>query len=262
MRKLLKPKDIFLFMLSGIGDMAEEIRDPAYVVSSAYENMYGFIPRRYKRSNFLQMTRRALKTGDIEKVMKGDKFYLRITSAGKEKINRDFPIASLIKNWNKRWVIVLFDIAEKEKRVRDRFRNKLQSIGFGMLQESVWITPLPIGQDMLEVVGSAGLSKSVFVLEVSHLLLGNPKKLTRKVWRLDRLEEEYRDLKKAIKEVIQLVETLRGRGEKRKARRKEDDLRLLRNKQLTLLASVPPLPVELLPEGLRKQSLARVFGSL
>jgi hypothetical protein len=53
MRKLLRPKDILLFTLAGIGDIAEEIKDPLRAVSSAYENMYGFIPQRYKRHNFM-----------------------------------------------------------------------------------------------------------------------------------------------------------------------------------------------------------------
>lgn len=45
------------------------------------------------------------------------------------------------EKWDKRWRIVIFDIAEKKKRARDRLRDMLRRIGFLKLQSSVWIFP-------------------------------------------------------------------------------------------------------------------------
>lgn len=267
MKKLLRPKDIFLLTLAGIGDAMEEVRDPLCLVSSAYEKVYGFVPKKYKRNNFQQTVSRSLKTGDIEKVVKGDKVYLRLTTAGKTRLQRDFPITKLTKSWNKQWLIVVFDIAEKSRTTRDRLRNKLQSLGFGMLQESVWISPLPIGKDMLEFIDSIGLSQSVFVLEVSHLLLGDPRELARKIWHLDSLVEKYEDLKGEIEKVNQLIEFFNDREKKREANalnifrrgkksgnryRLESKLRLLKRKYLDFVVFMPPLPQELLPKELHK----------
>jgi len=211
MKKLLRKKDILLLILAGVGDLMEEAKDPLHLVSSAYQNMYGFVPRRYKKHNFLQLVGRNLKTGDIEKVLKNEKVYLRLTSAGRNKVVRDFPITNLTKKWNGRWILLIFDIEEKKRVFRDSLRNKLISIGFGMLQESVWITPLPIGEDVWEFVESIGLKYDVFVMEVLALRLGNPRELARKIWHLDKLEEEYNDIKLETERVNQLIERYNDR---------------------------------------------------
>lgn len=273
MKKLLKPKDILLLGLAGIGDILEEARDPLSLAASAYKNVYGFIPRRYTRNNFLQMVSRSLKTGDIEKIVKDGKAYLRLTSAGKNKVKRDFPITNLTKKWNKRWVIIIFDIAEKSRKVRDTLREKIRNIGFGMLQESVWITALPIGEDAREFINTLGLSENVFVMEVSHLILGNPKELAKRVWQLDKIEEKYIEIKKEIETVNQLIARLNDRSKQREAKTPKrqkisghlyelkNKRRVLIKKLLDFVLCLPPVPKQLLPSQLRDLSLFS-FGSI
>lgn len=261
MKKLLRSRDILFLILAGIGDIAEEARDPMNLASFAYKNMYGFIPRRYSRNNFLQAVDRSLKTGDIEKIVKDDKIYLRLTPVGKTKVYRDFPILSLTKKWNKHWVIVIFDIEEKSKAVRERLRNKLKSLGFGMLQKSIWITPLAIGEDMKEVIESIGLSKDAYVLEVAGFLFGDPKELVRRIWNLENLEEIYVGLRNRVDNVNQLLKKFSDRANKREAKlrksRKSYEYDLARKKReemgayLEFVVNFPPLPKELLPTTLR-----------
>jgi len=63
-------------------------------------------------------------------------------------------------------------------------------------------TPLPIGEDVKELLSHQGFLDNAFVLEVSHVLLGDPQALARRVWDLDRLEEEYIDLKKDMEKIL------------------------------------------------------------
>lgn len=255
MKKLLKPKDILLLTLAGIADMAQEVKDPLHIVSAAYESVYGFVPRSYKKHNFVQMMQRSLKTGDIEKIVRDDTVYIRITSKGKKKIIRDFPVLQLTKQWNKRWLMLIFDIEEESRIIRDRLRRKLKRLGFGMLQESVWVTPLPLQDDMREVVASTGLAAQVFVFEVTHLLEGDPKELVRRVWNLEHVEQTYGKLK----ESLQIVQTrfremaLDASGENSKQERVHLELEYVRLKRKLLLffADFPLLPQELLPLSLQ-----------
>lgn len=262
MGKLLRVRDILLLTLAGIGDVAEEIRDPMQIMGKSYEAMYGFIPRRYKRHSFIQLVNRNLKTGNIERVVKDGKTYLRLTSVGKSNIVRDFPILSLTRRWDKRWVIVVFDISEKSKSVRNNFRNKLKSLGFGMLQESVWITPLSIGDDMREFINSIGLLQNVFVMEILGFILGNPKQLAQSVWDLDRLEKEYINLEERVKHLNQLIKQESDRIDKKEAKTSKNNMKdymneLLKKKRelmrekLDFMANFPALPKELLPISLR-----------
>lgn len=254
MKKLLRKRDILFLTLAGIGDAIEELRDPLSLVSSAYENMYGFVPKQYRRHNFSSLVGRSFKTGYIERIMKNGGAYLRLTSAGKEHIQREFPIMSFSKTWNKKWVIVIFDIDEKSRKQRNVLRNMLKNVGFGMLQQSVWITPLPIGQDIKESISHKGFSDNVFVLEVSHVLLGNPKTLARRIWNLDRLEEEYLNLKNEKESVTESIINNDGRHKirYRETEKVKGILRGCKGKILEFLVKLPPLPRELFPQHLQK----------
>ncbi len=45
------------------------------------------------------------------------------------------------KKWDGRWRLLIFDIREKKRNIRDRLRAFLQRFGFLRLQDSVWIFP-------------------------------------------------------------------------------------------------------------------------
>ena len=99
----------------------------------------------------------------------GGKRFARLTVTGQ----RAFDLAqqrSLIeqhkhKHWDKRWRVIIFDIPEHKKRIRDRLREAVRSFGFLHLQDSVWVYPhdcedliallktdLRIGKDVLYMI--------------------------------------------------------------------------------------------------------------
>lgn len=45
--------------------------------------------------------------------------------------------------WDKRWRVVIFDIPDKYKKVRDIFRMRLRQLNLYQLQESIYISPYP-----------------------------------------------------------------------------------------------------------------------
>ena len=44
-------------------------------------------------------------------------------------------------HWDKKWRLIIFDIAEKKRLKRDYVRKNMQSFGFVKLQDSVWVYP-------------------------------------------------------------------------------------------------------------------------
>ena len=159
MRKLLKPSDVLLLGLTGALDVFEEVKDPFGIMAQSCKALYGWVPPRYRRHNFSRLLNRQLQTGDIEKVVKHDEVYLRLTSTGNEKIVRDFPMFSFAKKpWDGRWRVVIFDIAEIHRTTRKALREKLRELSFGMLQESVWITPHDVSVDLREFLESKDLT--------------------------------------------------------------------------------------------------------
>lgn len=49
--------------------------------------------------------------------------------------------------WDGRWRIIIFDIPEKYRKMRDELRAHLEILNFFQLQKSVWVHPLPIPKD-------------------------------------------------------------------------------------------------------------------
>lgn len=45
------------------------------------------------------------------------------------------------KRWDGKWRIVIFDVWERRRDVRDKLRNLLQKAGFIKIQDSVWVYP-------------------------------------------------------------------------------------------------------------------------
>ena len=45
--------------------------------------------------------------------------------------------------WDGKWRVLVFDINERRRRVRDQLRRLLQGAGFVRMQDSVWVYPYP-----------------------------------------------------------------------------------------------------------------------
>lgn len=245
---------MLLLGLSNALDIFEEIRDPLEIVSKSYENMYGFVPAKYKRHEFNHLVWRSLKTGYIEKVIKNGTPYLRLTSGGQKKIKRDFSLLGFQRSkWDKKWRVVIFDILELNRKTRDRMRIKLRELGFGMFQQSVYISPHDLARDFAEFIESEGLEEWVYVLEVSRIASGDTKTLADKIWKLDKINEKYIELEEEIRgsDVI----SFNGRVKKLHRNLRESNLEAQKvikrfyEKFLEITVQDPFLPYELLPDN-------------
>lgn len=245
MKKLLRSQDILLLGLASAADIFEEIHDPFGIVGEAYKNYYGWMPEKYKKHNFNHLVWRSLKTGYIEKIIKNNTPYLRLTSQGRKKIQRDFPLLTIQKNeWDKKWRIVIFDIEETSKRIRERLRNKLKELGFGMLQKSVFVSPYNVAQDFLEFVEGLGLTDSIYIIQASKILVGDLKELANRIWKLDKLSDEYGEIIKKIEE-NDLIAT----SDRHKQLNNQKIVKEIKQRYLELIIIDPFLPKELLPDN-------------
>lgn len=75
----------------------------------------------------------------------GDKI-ITLTESGRRKILK-YALEDLSidkpKQWDGRWRMIIYDVENEKRYLRDVFREAVQSLGFHMLQESVWIYPYP-----------------------------------------------------------------------------------------------------------------------
>lgn len=263
MKKLLKPKELLLLGLAHLLDLFEEVKDPFGIAANSYKQIYGWVPRRYKRHNFGRLVKRELNTGNIEKVEKNGSIYIRITRGGKEKIKRDYPMLALSdRKWDGKWRIVIFDIAETSKIVRESIRLKLKELGFGMLQKSVWVSPHDVIVDFREYIRGKGLEDSVFAFETSYLLAGDPRTLAEKIWKLNEINQQYEEVFIALEKLKRMYIELCDRNKQYTMEEKmENEFTDLKIRYLQVLLSDPFLPSQLLPMSWSREKTLSLIKS-
>lgn len=253
MRKLLRPKDVLLLGLAGVFDIFEQMRDPFGLRAESCEYLYGFVPERFKKHNFYDLIWRSLKTAEIEKIEKDGHIFLRITNQGEDKIKRDFPLLSLSKKlWDKKWRIVIFDIEEQTRSVRDKLRDKLKELGFGMWQKSVWISPHDIVADFSEFLESSSLLGKVCILEATTLIGEAPKELASRIWHLEDLNKKYQYIYQDLMESYD-----RGKSSDKMSRSRK--FKEIRERFVEVLLSDPFLPRQLLPDDFVRDKLWKLL---
>ena len=181
-------------------------------------------------------------------------------------MQRNFPLFNIQnKKWDKKWRIVSFDIEEVNSNLRKRFREKLKELGFGMLQESVFITPNDIIEDFAEFVEEQDLSDSVYIMEVSKIVGGDIKSLVNKVWKLEELNERYIKIFRKIKEnnlTAKPDRALKLNNKKKERNNTIDIVRDIRKEYLEVLLSDPFLPKELLPDNWMGEKVKKLMRNL
>ena len=73
------------------------------------------------------------------------------------------------KKWDNKWRVIIFDIPEKKKKVREQVRQILSMAGFIRLQDSVWVYPY----DCEDVIGlmkvDLGVGKHILYMIVDQI---------------------------------------------------------------------------------------------
>jgi phenylacetic acid degradation operon negative regulatory protein len=251
MAKLLNLKDYVLLVAALTGDFFDEVRLVGGLVPSAMKERYGFVPENFKKASYLSTVSRLLSTGDIRRVIgeKGEPL-LELTSQGKKKFKRRFPLFALGSGkWDGFFMIVVFDVPEKRRHARNSLRSKLSQLGFGKLQESVWISPYHFEEDLQEFLEANGFAKYCYVLKVKSLFIKDIKELAKRIWRLEEINKRYLTIARRVKEVSERTSV------------QEESKEIWRLYWETLSLD-PFLPDELLPEDWARETAVKSMEKL
>lgn len=75
---------------------------------------------------------------------RGEDMYVRLTEKGKKRLDSYQSNTVALQDprkWDGKWRVVIFDVTEEKRSVRDRLRRGLKSFGFVRLQQSAWVLP-------------------------------------------------------------------------------------------------------------------------
>ena len=172
----------FLYWLMISGAVAVAAGSPYFGV-----NLWKAFKRRkkYESKKIYDVFYRLKRRNCIEIKNRGYQVYISLTEKGKKEAGWLQINALKIKKpkkWDKKWRIVIFDIAQLKKIQREAFRGKLKELGFKPLQKSVLIHPFDCKDEIELLKDFFGLTEKEVRLIVSPDI-GKEKEL-RKIFRL------------------------------------------------------------------------------
>lgn len=109
------------------------------------------------------------KRRQIKIVKSGSKTVIKLTERGrKRKLEYEYENIKLfqLKKWDKSWRLLMFDIPDEARTIRDGFRDKLKNLGFIPFQKSVWVYPYPCENEIDFITEYLGIAKYLTLITV------------------------------------------------------------------------------------------------
>ena len=187
------------------------------------------IVKRIKRAQIYMNKKKIIKTYDSTEGK-----MLAITSTGNKIFYEAVPLAKLRKKpWDGFWTVVMYDFEEKTRRnARLILHKTLNSFGFGSPQRSIMVSPLPIHQEIKEMIETEEMENEVWVMHAQSILGMKDQKIAQASWPLKELNYFYNKLIKLFPKAKEINSTTEW-------------IRLF----LAVDNQNPYLPKELLPKG-------------
>lgn len=109
------------------------------------------------------------KRGAIKYVEKKGRKYLRLTPKGELEVLLAKAQAPKLATWDKKWRVVIFDIPEDAKLLRNQFRALLMKNHYHKLQASVYVNPYPLNREAISYLKETGLIRFIRIMKVEEM---------------------------------------------------------------------------------------------
>lgn len=127
--------------------------------------------QKYKKKNLSNTFYRLQKEGCLNIQRKDHRVCITLTEKGKRRagwLQIDALKINKPKKWDKKWRLVIFDIAQLKTLMRNAFREKLRELGFYLLQKSVWVCPYECRDEIALLRDFFALTKKEICLIVTE----------------------------------------------------------------------------------------------
>lgn len=126
------------------------------------------LARKRDWKNFSQLVYHLKRKGYIKIKNMEQKQGVMLTSKGADKVLR-VTLKTMRKQKRKdgKWQMIIFDIPESKKALREILRKALYTIGYHKLQDSVWVCPYDVAKETELVIRDYGIDPyiKIFLIE-------------------------------------------------------------------------------------------------
>lgn len=154
--------------------------------------------------------------GFITKTAVAEEAYYMITPKGESYLDDVLDILKSKESWDKKWRLVMFEIPEKNRALRDKLRRELTNMGLGLLQSSVWISPTEIKDKVNQINLKLEANQQIKYFEVQS----NPsidKQIVEKSWNIPAINLE---MERFVKDATWQMKAMgKGNGDRYNAKK-------------------------------------------
>lgn len=111
----------------------------------------------YKEGSLSDTIYHLRQSGYLEVVEKDAIKSVRITKKGRFKIWKP----KVDNSWDGRWRLIGYDVTEIRRKTRDDLRLALKKLGFVQMQQSLWLCPYDVSEEIEEVLDMLDLREEV-----------------------------------------------------------------------------------------------------
>ncbi len=187
-RPVTRPNS-FIFTLYGDFVHRTEGGDAAIWIGSLARLMASFgISEPAVRQAVSRMSRQ----GWLQATRRGNRAFYTVTGRGRRRIELLSPrIYGPVVDWDGRWRMLTYSVAETKRERRDRLRKDLSVLGWAPLSASTWISPSDALDDARDAAEAAGVLAEIDLFEGEYRGPRSDRELLERCWDLNAIAEAY-----------------------------------------------------------------------
>ncbi len=143
------------------------------------------------RTSLSRMVRR----GWLESRRHGRHSYYDLTARGRrilEEGERRILNPTWSDAWDGLWLLLAYSVPEVRRSVRDRFRERLNWLGFGSLGNGLWLSPHRVEHEIADFAAKAGIERYLVVFRARRLDGADSGDLVDRCWDMPNINAQYR----------------------------------------------------------------------
>ena len=131
-----------------------------------------------QNKNYVKQATRRLEEKGLVRFEKTDEgTFVRATPKGELFLMQAIENSEKVlrqKKWDGKWRLVIFDIPEKKKGLRNKVREVVEGLGFKKLQNSVWVFPYPAEELVVLLKSELKIGKDVLYIVADEIEYDQP----------------------------------------------------------------------------------------
>ncbi|KUP09302.1 PaaX family transcrtiptional regulator [Bacillus coahuilensis m2-6] len=201
------------------------------------------------------------KQGWVQSEKQGNKSFYYLTERGVKRIEEAAERIFKLKpdDWDGKWRMLMYNIPEEIRSIRDELRKELIWSGFGTFSNSCWISPNNLKEQVDELVKKYEIEPYIHYFEAEYKGPHQNEELIEKSWDLKEIHERYQEFISEYSQKYVIANNKISKGDMTDGECFVEKQKLIHEYRKFLFID-PGLPQELLPEDWLGSHAASLFS--